>query len=232
MALSTCSGLRYACVHQKIPPPSLSQYPNPDCNLIHPHHPHHLTQSQFVSSLVSSCSGVVAINSTLTFEVQPLEYYTHPQGGGGGDLHLLFTTNTSEGQGPRSCGVSHAAIPPIHSSSHMRRVSWNSNSHDALHPHRLHIFSVFQSKRDILSETKYIELVLVADHQEVSKCWCVCVKPEPTRGRCYRHALLIPCFLQFVSFQRNNQTIIYRLLDVANQVDWVSARREATRPSL
>lgn len=30
-------------------------------------------------------------------------------------------------------------------------------------------FSVFQSKRDILSETKYIELVLVADHQEVSE---------------------------------------------------------------
>lgn len=28
---------------------------------------------------------------------------------------------------------------------------------------------MFQSKRDILSETKYIELVLVADHQEVSE---------------------------------------------------------------
>lgn len=27
-----------------------------------------------------------------------------------------------------------------------------------------------QRKRDILSETKYIELVLVADHQEVSEC--------------------------------------------------------------
>ncbi|XP_056900539.1 disintegrin and metalloproteinase domain-containing protein 15 isoform X4 [Takifugu flavidus] len=130
---------------------------------------------------VSTCSGlrgVVTINSSLAFEVQPLEDYNHPQedmgevggGSGGGsdqDLHLLFSTDTSEGNGARSCGVSHAAVPPIHSSSHMRR-----------------------SKRDILSETKYIELVLVADHQE------------------------------FLNFQRNNKTIIYRLLDVANQVDW------------
>lgn len=35
--------------------------------------------------------------------------------------------------------------------------------------HRLDVFCVFQRKRDILSETKYIELVLVADHQEVSE---------------------------------------------------------------
>lgn len=41
---------------------------------------------------------------------------------------------------------------------------------------------------------------------------------------------LIVCFLQFLNFQRNNKTIIYRLLDVANQVDWVSAHREATPP--
>lgn len=33
----------------------------------------------------------------------------------------------------------------------------------------LDVLPVFQSKRDILSETKYIELVLVADHQEVSE---------------------------------------------------------------
>uniref|UniRef100_A0A665TFA9 Disintegrin and metalloproteinase domain-containing protein 15-like n=1 Tax=Echeneis naucrates TaxID=173247 RepID=A0A665TFA9_ECHNA len=45
-------------------------------------------------------------------------------------------------------------------------------------------------KRDILSETKYIELVLVVDHQE------------------------------FLNYQKNNKTIIYRMLDVANQVDW------------
>ncbi|KAK1895644.1 Disintegrin and metalloproteinase domain containing protein 12, partial [Dissostichus eleginoides] len=45
-------------------------------------------------------------------------------------------------------------------------------------------------RRDILSETKYIELVLVVDHQE------------------------------FLNYQKNNKTIIYRMLDVANQVDW------------
>lgn len=28
--------------------------------------------------------------------------------------------------------------------------------------------------------------------------------------------------LQFLNYQRNNQTIVYRLMDVANQVDWVS----------
>lgn len=35
-----------------------------------------------------------------------------------------------------------------------------------------------QTKRDILSETKYIELVLVVDHQEVS----VCVIVQPVHG--------------------------------------------------
>lgn len=28
--------------------------------------------------------------------------------------------------------------------------------------------------------------------------------------------------LQYVNYQKNNKTIIYRMLDVANQVDWVS----------
>lgn len=83
-----------------------------------------------------------------------------------------------------------------------------------------------QSKRDILSETKYIELVLVADHKEVreersllpstgactaSHC-CVCI---------YVYIWLYS-FLQYVTYQKNNKTIIYRMLDVANQVDWVS----------
>ena len=29
-------------------------------------------------------------------------------------------------------------------------------------------------------------------------------------------------FLKFLNYQKNNKTIIYRMLDVANQVDWVS----------
>lgn len=32
-------------------------------------------------------------------------------------------------------------------------------------------------------------------------------------------------FLKFLNYQKNNRTILYRLLDVANQVDWVSSHR-------
>uniref|UniRef100_H3CL06 ADAM metallopeptidase domain 15 n=1 Tax=Tetraodon nigroviridis TaxID=99883 RepID=H3CL06_TETNG len=119
-------------------------------------------ESRVALSTCSGLRGVVTVNSTLTIELQPA-------GGGaaGADLHLVFSTSPSEDSGTRSCGLSRAAVPPIHSSSHTRR-----------------------SKRDILTETKYIELVLVADHQE------------------------------FLNYQQNNRTLVYRLLDVANQVDW------------
>ncbi|XP_076592836.1 disintegrin and metalloproteinase domain-containing protein 15 isoform X2 [Chaetodon auriga] len=146
-------------------------------------------QSRVALSTCSGLRGIIAINSTLSFELQPQEAdHHHPQhqgeeehggGGSGGDgsggsgggegdeegLHLLFSTSPLEGAG--GCGVSHAAVPPIHSFTHTHR-----------------------RRRDILSETKYIELVLVADHQE------------------------------FLNYQKNNKTIIYRMLDVANQVDW------------
>ncbi|XP_029928494.1 disintegrin and metalloproteinase domain-containing protein 15 [Myripristis murdjan] len=125
---------------------------------------------------VSTCSGlrgVIAINSTLSFELQPQEEEHRGGGGGGGgggdedDVHLLYSTRPLEGDGTGGCGVSHTAIPPIHSTAHTHR-----------------------KRRDILSETKYIELVLVVDHQE------------------------------YLNHQKNNKTIIYRMLDVANQVDW------------
>ncbi|XP_070823313.1 disintegrin and metalloproteinase domain-containing protein 15 isoform X3 [Chaetodon trifascialis] len=147
-------------------------------------------QSRVALSTCSGLRGIIAINSTLSFELRPQEddhhHRPHHQaeeehggggsggdgsggsGGGGGDeegLHLLFSTSPLEGAG--GCGVSHTAVPPIHSSTHTHR-----------------------RRRDILSETKYIELVLVADHQE------------------------------FLNYQKNNKTIIYRMLDVANQVDW------------
>ncbi|XP_073341530.1 disintegrin and metalloproteinase domain-containing protein 12 isoform X3 [Pagrus major] len=141
-------------------------------------------QSRVALSTCSGLRGVIAINSTLSYELQPQEDDRHHQaeeesgggasggsGGGGGDeeegLHLLFSTSPLEGDGAGGCGVSHTAVPPIHSSTHTHR-----------------------RRRDILSETKYIELVLVADHQE------------------------------FLNYQKNNKTIIYRMLDVANQVDW------------
>ncbi|XP_035020013.1 disintegrin and metalloproteinase domain-containing protein 15 isoform X4 [Hippoglossus stenolepis] len=148
-------------------------------------------QSRVALSTCSGLRGVIAINSTLSFELQPQEddhHHPHQQGeeeGGGGEsggdgsegsgggeggeegVHLLFSTSPLEGDVAGGCVVSHTALPPIHSFTHTHR-----------------------KKRDILSETKYIELVLVADHQE------------------------------FMNYQKNNNTIIYRMLDVANQVDW------------
>ncbi|XP_042279019.1 disintegrin and metalloproteinase domain-containing protein 15 isoform X2 [Thunnus maccoyii] len=149
-------------------------------------------QSRVAVSTCSGLRGIIAINSTLSFELQPQEdehLPLHQQeeeeeeggggesggegsggsggGGGGGGVHLLYSTSPLESSGGGGCGVSHTAIPPIHSSTHTHR-----------------------RKRDILSETKYIELVLVADHKE------------------------------FLNYQKNNKTIIYRMLDVANQVDW------------
>ncbi|XP_039973272.1 disintegrin and metalloproteinase domain-containing protein 12 isoform X3 [Xiphias gladius] len=152
-------------------------------------------QSRVALSTCSGLRGVIAINSTMSFELQPQEDGRHHQdlrrqqgeeeggggesggdgsggsGGGAGDeegVHLLFSTSSLEGDSAGGCGVSHDAVPPIHSSTHTHR-----------------------RKRDILSETKYVELVLVADHQE------------------------------FLNYQKNNnKTIIYRMLDVANQVDW------------
>ncbi|XP_078100608.1 disintegrin and metalloproteinase domain-containing protein 12 isoform X4 [Sander vitreus] len=151
-------------------------------------------QSRVALSTCSGLRGIIAINSTLSFELQPQEHdHRHRHrlqqrdggggesggdgsrgsggGGGGGDeergVHLLFSTSPLEGDSIGSCGMSHTAVPPILSSTHTHR-----------------------RKRDILSETKYIELVLVADHQE------------------------------FLNYQKNNKTILYRMLDVANQVDW------------
>ncbi|XP_039887113.1 disintegrin and metalloproteinase domain-containing protein 12 isoform X3 [Simochromis diagramma] len=153
-------------------------------------------QSRVALSTCSGLRGIVALNATLSFELQPQEEHHHHHhqareeeeeegaggesggggrnggSGGGGDddeggVHLLFSTTPLEDDAAGGCGVSHTAVPPIHSSTHTHRT-----------------------KRDILSETKYIELVLVADHQE------------------------------FLNYQKNNNTIIYRMLDVANQVDW------------
>ncbi|KAM3614198.1 uncharacterized protein V6R79_011330 [Siganus canaliculatus] len=171
-------------------------------------------QSRVALSTCSGLRGVIAINSTLNLELQPEEHHQQGEeegwgvrgaggdgsgggggGGGGGDegVHLLFSTGPLEGDAAAGCGVSHAAVPPTHGSAH---GSAHSSAHGpagsahssapgpagSAHSHR--------RRRDILSETKYIELVLVADHQE------------------------------FLNYQKNNKTIIYRLLDVANQVDW------------
>ncbi|KAM9852018.1 disintegrin and metalloproteinase domain-containing protein 12 [Aulostomus maculatus] len=144
-------------------------------------------QSRVALSTCSGLRGIIAMNATLSFELQPQEddllHHLHQEegwdsegegsgrtSGGGGEegVHLLYSTHPVEGDGAGACGVSHATIPSVNSSTEKK--------------HR--------RRRDILSETKYIELVLVADHQE------------------------------FLNYQKNNKTIIYRMLDVANQVDW------------
>ncbi|XP_073782178.1 disintegrin and metalloproteinase domain-containing protein 15 isoform X4 [Danio rerio] len=124
---------------------------------------------------LSSCSGlrgVIVINATLSFELLPEgeeERGKDDEGSGEmeeGEMHAIYSTHSPTSES-RDCGVSHTSIPPIQIIPHTHR-----------------------SKRDILSEIKYIELVLVADHKE------------------------------YLNYQKNNKTIIYRMLDVANQVDW------------
>ncbi|XP_017164796.1 disintegrin and metalloproteinase domain-containing protein 15-like [Poecilia reticulata] len=118
---------------------------------------------------VLSCSGVIVLNSSVTLELQPevRERLEEPGGAEEEDVHLLFSAGPLEGAAAVGCAVQHTPGPPSSSRSAGQRT-----------------------KRDILSETKHVELVLVADHQE------------------------------FLNYQRSNQTIVYRLLDVANQVDW------------
>ncbi|XP_062848487.1 disintegrin and metalloproteinase domain-containing protein 12 isoform X2 [Trichomycterus rosablanca] len=121
---------------------------------------------------ISACAGlrgVIVLNSSLSFELQPDEEDEGPEkNGGSGEqgMHKFYPTHhlSSESGG---CGVSHTPVPPIQVAPQIHRA-----------------------KRDILTETKYIELVLVADHKE------------------------------YLSYKKNNKTIIYRMLDVANQVDW------------
>uniref|UniRef100_A0A8C2FQE4 ADAM metallopeptidase domain 15 n=1 Tax=Cyprinus carpio TaxID=7962 RepID=A0A8C2FQE4_CYPCA len=128
-------------------------------------------QSRVVLSSCSGLRGVIVINATLSFELLPEEeqHEKEEEGSGGmeeGWMHVIYLTHPQTSES-RDCGVSHTSIPPIQIIPHTHR-----------------------SKRDILSETKYIELVLVADHKE------------------------------YLNYQKNNKTIIYRMLDVANQVDW------------
>ncbi|KAL6488498.1 hypothetical protein MHYP_G00022390 [Metynnis hypsauchen] len=129
-------------------------------------------ESRVAISTCAGLRGVIFINASLSFELQPDD--EEDDGGVEGSgrseeekgMHLLYPTQhlSSASSG---CGISHTFIPPIQIIPHVHRT-----------------------KRDILSETKYIELVLVTDHKE------------------------------YLNYQKNNKTIIYRMLDVANQVDW------------
>ncbi|KAK3551142.1 hypothetical protein QTP70_013907, partial [Hemibagrus guttatus] len=128
------------------------------------------SQSRVAVSTCDGLRGVIVINASWSFELQPekCDEGIRRSGCSGEekDLHTLYPTQqqSSESGG---CGVSHTFIPPIQI-----------------------IPQTHRTKRDILLETKYIELVLVVDHKE------------------------------YLNYQKHNKTIIYRMLDVANQVDW------------
>jgi len=118
---------------------------------------------------IPSCSGIIAFNASLSLELQPQEDQQGGEGGAGG-VHLLFSSSPLEGDSARGCGVS-PTVPPLRSSAHTQRVRHASPLRlmgSVVH-HVLHVVPLCpQRRRDILSETKHIELVLVADHQEVS----------------------------------------------------------------
>ncbi|XP_060726338.1 disintegrin and metalloproteinase domain-containing protein 15 isoform X2 [Tachysurus vachellii] len=126
------------------------------------------SQSRVAVSTCDGLRGVIVINESLSFELLPEKCDEYPRRSGSSeeeeDFHMLYPTQqlSSESGG---CGVSHTFIPPIQI-----------------------IPQIHRTKRDILLETKYIELVLVVDRKE------------------------------YLTYQNN--TIIYRMLDVANQVDW------------
>ncbi|KAG7457914.1 hypothetical protein MATL_G00232350 [Megalops atlanticus] len=123
-------------------------------------------QSRLALSVCSGLRGVIVINASLSFELKPEEEENQEEEGeGGSDVHLLYPTHQL-GSWTGNCGVSHHPLPPLD--------VWPQT-------HR--------RKRDILTETKYIELVLVVDYKE------------------------------YLNYQKNNKTIIYRMLDVANQID-------------
>ncbi|XP_042628566.1 disintegrin and metalloproteinase domain-containing protein 15-like isoform X1 [Cyprinus carpio] len=130
-------------------------------------------QSRVALSSCSGLRGVIVINATLSFELHPEEEKHDKEEEGSGEieeewLHVIYPTDSQTSES-RDCGVSHTSVPLI----------------QIIPPPHTH-----RSKRDILSETKYIELVLVADHKE------------------------------YLNYQKNNKTVIYRMMDVANQVDW------------
>ncbi|XP_018620285.2 disintegrin and metalloproteinase domain-containing protein 15 isoform X2 [Scleropages formosus] len=124
--------------------------------------------SRVALSTCTGLRGVIVFNSTWSFELQPKEDKQEKEENTvkeEDDVHLLYPTYQLDTQAG-DCGVSSEVVPPLYSPTSMHR-----------------------SKRDILLETKYIELVLVVDHKE------------------------------YLTYQ-NNRTVIYRMMDVANQVDW------------
>ncbi|XP_037836230.1 disintegrin and metalloproteinase domain-containing protein 15 [Kryptolebias marmoratus] len=86
-------------------------------------------RSRVALSTCSGLRGVVVLNSSLSFELQPPDRRHHHQeegnsSGGGGDEeeHLLFPSSPLEGAASEGCGVSPTSDPPAYNSSHTHRV--------------------------------------------------------------------------------------------------------------
>ncbi|KAJ8290059.1 hypothetical protein GJAV_G00008260 [Gymnothorax javanicus] len=130
------------------------------------------SQSRVALSTCSGLRGVIVINETLSFELLPEEkalregWREKERREEDEEMHLLNRADRLQSQAG-GCGVTQTPVPSLAA-----------------------VPQVHRSKRDILSETKYVELVLVVDHKE------------------------------YLNYLKNNKTIIYRMLDVANQVDW------------
>lgn len=88
-------------------------------------------QSRVALSTCAGLRGVIVLNSTLSYELQPQDdtHHLHQQGGGGGEsgegsggssggegeeeVHLVYSTSPVQGEAAGGCGVSHTAVPPV-----------------------------------------------------------------------------------------------------------------------
>ncbi|XP_058862037.1 disintegrin and metalloproteinase domain-containing protein 15 isoform X1 [Acipenser ruthenus] len=121
------------------------------------------SESRVAVSTCDGMRGVVVLSANQSYVVEPME---DKEGEG---THIIYRTQ-EEVSFSGACAVTHppSTVPP--------------NPAPEQKTHRW--------KRDILTEVKYIELVLVVDNKE------------------------------FKSYQMNRKTITSRMLDLANQVDW------------
>nr|XP_015199925.1 PREDICTED: disintegrin and metalloproteinase domain-containing protein 15-like [Lepisosteus oculatus] len=133
-------------------------------NMFHPTHCYyHGSVRNFPQSrlALSTCSGLRGVIILSANQSYTVEPEKQEKG-----IHVLYPTQ--ELKAPSGgCGVTHSPVTPTEPWPHLHRL-----------------------KRDILTETKYIELVLVVDHRE------------------------------YLAYEKDNKTIINRMLDLANQVDW------------
>ncbi|KAJ8335169.1 hypothetical protein SKAU_G00408080 [Synaphobranchus kaupii] len=213
-------------------PPTVFYYPADGTGVTQDHSPvshcfYHgsvqgFPQSRIALSTCSGLRGVIVINSTLSFELEPEEDEDQEEdadewsrGVKEEGVHVLYSARQLWSQAG-NCGVSHQTLPPLDVPLQplppldvplqplppldvpLQPLPPLDVPLQPLPPLDVPLkplppldvpLQTHRSKRDILRETKYIELVLVVDHQE------------------------------YLNYQKNNKTVVYRMLDVCNQVD-------------